>query len=207
MPYRCCRHHREPQGLAVSDQPWTRGRRAYRAADAASQHYVEVFTGSIHVLLLYAPAKVGGLIEEQQRTGLKFAVMEKEGRHSRPSWLEDCRVPAGNLNIHAAAFMPSDHTLDGDPLRISASGTCRDFALLLCSPLYSHDIAAQVRCGFANYLGSPWEDHWVCEYWDEPVRTWLLSDAQMDSLVAVKCGIEFDPTDVPRHAFMTAGEA
>jgi quercetin dioxygenase-like cupin family protein len=31
-----------------------------------------------HVLFLYTPAKAGGLIEEQQRTGRKFAMMGKE---------------------------------------------------------------------------------------------------------------------------------
>jgi hypothetical protein len=29
----------------------------------------------------------------------------------------------------------------------------------------------------------------------------------MDSLIAAKCRNEFDPTDVPRRAFMTVGEA
>ena len=29
----------------------------------------------------------------------------------------------------------------------------------------------------------------------------------MDGLIAAKCQIEFDPVDVPRRAFMTAGEA
>ena len=29
----------------------------------------------------------------------------------------------------------------------------------------------------------------------------------MDGLIAAKCQIDFDPVDVPRRAFMTAGEA
>jgi Transglutaminase-like superfamily len=86
-------------------------------------------------------------------------------------------------------------------------GTCRDFALMLCSFLRSKGVPARVRCGFADYFSSPWEDHWVCEYWDGQARKWLLSDAQMDGLLAQKCRIGFDPTDVPRRAFMTAGEA
>lgn len=88
-----------------------------------------------------------------------------------------------------------------------AVGTCRDFALMLCSFLRSHGVPARVRCGFANYLGTPWEDHWVCEYWDKKIRKWLLSDAQMDEPISAQCRIAFDPTDVPRSAFMTAGEA
>jgi hypothetical protein len=86
-------------------------------------------------------------------------------------------------------------------------GTCRDFALMLCSLLRSKGIPARVRCGFAAYFGSGWEDHWVCEYWHEQSRRWLLSDAQIDKVQKEKCRIEFDPRDVPRNAFMTAGEA
>jgi hypothetical protein len=88
-----------------------------------------------------------------------------------------------------------------------AVGTCRDFALMLCSFLRSKSLPARVRCGFADYFGTPWEDHWVCEYWDGQARKWLLSDAQIDGLITEKCQIGFDPIDVPRHAFMTAGEA
>jgi hypothetical protein len=65
----------------------------------------------------------------------------------------------------------------------------------------------QVRCGFADYLGTAWEDHWVCEYWEGHAQQWRLSDAQLDSLIAAKCQIDFDPADEPRHVFMTAGEA
>jgi hypothetical protein len=86
-------------------------------------------------------------------------------------------------------------------------GTCRDFALMLCSFLRGRGVAARVRCGFADYFAAPWEDHWVCEYWDGRARKLLLSDAQMDDVIAAKCRIDFDPIDVPRHAFMTAGEA
>jgi hypothetical protein len=77
---------------------------------------------------------------------------------------------------------------------------------MLCSFLRSHHVPARVRCGFAVYLGPAWEDHWVCEYWDARTGKWLLSDPQMDGLIAAKCRIEFDPVDVPRSAFMTAGE-
>jgi hypothetical protein len=57
-----------------------------------------------------------------------------------------------------------------------AVGTCRDFALLLCSILRSKGIPARVRCGFAGYFHSDWEDHWVCEYWDRSAGIWRLSD-------------------------------
>lgn len=88
-----------------------------------------------------------------------------------------------------------------------AVGTCRDFALMLCSFLRGKNVPSRVRCGFADYFSTPWEDHWVCEYWDGQARKWLLGDAQIDGLLAAQCRIEFNPIAVPRRAFMTAGEA
>jgi hypothetical protein len=107
------------------------------------------------------------------------------------------------------AIFESDarHLLIPRPPGKRAVGTCRDFALMLCSFLRSKGVPARVRCGFANYFSSPWEDHWVCEYWDERAQRWSLSDPQIDGLHKDRFRIEFDPKDVPRHAFVTAGEA
>jgi hypothetical protein len=86
-------------------------------------------------------------------------------------------------------------------------GTCRDFALLLCSLLRCRGVPARVRCGFAAYFGDAWEDHWVCEYWNQRDAAWHLGDAQIDSMLKERCGISFDPADVPRGSFVTAGQA
>lgn len=88
-----------------------------------------------------------------------------------------------------------------------STGTCRDFALALCSFLRCRSIPARVRCGFAAYFDGEWEDHWVCEYWDSKTGAWRLGDAQIDHMLRQRNRIEFDPTDVPRQFFMTAGEA
>jgi hypothetical protein len=102
---------------------------------------------------------------------------------------------------------------DAHPLAVRRSpalrtvGTCRDFALMLCAFLRSKGIAARVRCGFADYFRDGWEDHWVCEYWDRETQDWRLSDAQLDEVLKEKCKIAFDPSDTPRHRFMTAGQA
>ena len=88
-----------------------------------------------------------------------------------------------------------------------SAGTCRDFALLLCSVLRGKGVAARVRCGFADYFGDGWDDHWVCEYWDREVQDWRLSDAQLDEVLRAALRIPFDPTDVPRRSFLTAARA
>jgi hypothetical protein len=86
-------------------------------------------------------------------------------------------------------------------------GTCRDFALMLCSILRCHGVPSRIRCGFAAYFGAQWEDHWVCEYWDAKTGLWLLGDAQLDRMITSRNAIRFDPIDVPRSDFLTAGEA
>jgi hypothetical protein len=86
-------------------------------------------------------------------------------------------------------------------------GTCRDFALTLCSFLRAIGTPARLRCGFASYFGEGWEDHWVCEYWDSERGAWLLSDAQLDEVIRVACGVTFNTSDVPRDVFLSAGEA
>jgi hypothetical protein len=88
-----------------------------------------------------------------------------------------------------------------------SAGTCRDFALALCSFLRATGTPARLRCGFVAYLGHGWEDHWVCEYWDGQRGCWQLSDPQLDEITRVHCAVSFDPSDMPRDAFLTGGEA
>lgn len=104
--------------------------------------------------------------------------------------------------------------LDASPIEVQRPperrlpATCRDFALLLCSFMRSKGIPARLRCGFASYLGGNlWEDHWVCEYWDRGSERWKLADAQMDTVLTAWCKVTFDPAQLPREAFLTAGKA
>ena len=88
-----------------------------------------------------------------------------------------------------------------------STGSCRDFALLLTAALRAKSIPARIRCGFAAYFQPHWEDHWVCQYWDAASGTWRLADAQIDAMLATRLAIAFDPADIPRAQFRTAGEA
>ena len=88
-----------------------------------------------------------------------------------------------------------------------APATCRDFALLLTACLREQGRAARVRCGFADYFApGRYEDHWVCEYWDEG-GGWCLADAQLDTAHRAHFDIDFDPARLPDGAFLNAGEA
>jgi hypothetical protein len=86
-------------------------------------------------------------------------------------------------------------------------GTCRDFALTLCSFLRATGTPARLRCGFAAYFADGWEDHWICEYWNGQRGEWRLSDPQLDKVTSASCAVSFDSSDMPRDVFLTAGEA
>lgn len=87
-------------------------------------------------------------------------------------------------------------------------GNCRDFSLTLASMLQSQGIPARPRCGFGVYfMPHHYEDHWVCEYWQEAEKRWVLVDAQMDELQQKVLQLPFDPLDVPRDQFIVGGAA
>ena len=85
-------------------------------------------------------------------------------------------------------------------------GVCRHYALLACSALRHHGVPARVRVGFANYFGPDfYDDHWITEYWDG--SRWRLMDPELTPGVRRHFGVTFDPCDVPRDRFVTAGPA
>jgi hypothetical protein len=87
-------------------------------------------------------------------------------------------------------------------------GDCRHFTVLTVAMLRAQGIPARARCGFGGYFGSGmFEDHWVCEYWNDEAGRWVLADAQLDDKQRRLFGIDFDPLDVPRDGFVVAGQA
>ena len=85
-------------------------------------------------------------------------------------------------------------------------GSCSHYALLACSIMRHHGVPSRLRVGFATYFGSElYVDHWLCEYWDG--RVWRLADAELDAETRGRRGITFEPWDVPRDRFFTAGQA
>lgn len=84
-------------------------------------------------------------------------------------------------------------------------GICRDYALVACAVLRHHGIPARVRVGFATYFQPGfYDDHWVCEY--HTGRQWRLLDAQLSEPVRHHFSIAFPSADVPRDAFLVAGD-
>lgn len=89
-------------------------------------------------------------------------------------------------------------------------GSCRDYALLLCSMLRHVGIASRIRFGFATYFSKnrdTYSDHCVCEYWDEGERRWLLVDANVDPVVKSRICVTANELDLSRDEFVVASDA
>jgi hypothetical protein len=85
---------------------------------------------------------------------------------------------------------------------------CRHFATMLCGILREQGVPARARCGFGAYfLPGRFEDHWVAECWNSAQNRWILVDAQLDAVQRETFKPGFDPLDVPRDAFIVAGDA
>ena len=101
---------------------------------------------------------------------------------------------------------------DGAPLDVARPperrfiGICRDYVMVACAALRHHGVPARARVGFATYFVQGfYDDHWVCEYYAD--GRWRLLDPQLVVRVRDHYGITFSPADVPRDAFLVAGEA
>jgi hypothetical protein len=87
-------------------------------------------------------------------------------------------------------------------------GVCHHFMLFLTSLLRAKGYSVRARCGFGTYFNpGTFEDHWVCEYWNEEEARWILVDAQMDEVQHKVLHLDFDNLDVPRNRFIIAGDA
>jgi hypothetical protein len=89
-------------------------------------------------------------------------------------------------------------------------GHCRTTSVLACAIYRELGVPARVRVGFAVYYAEGRDfngNHWVVEVWDVAAARWRLVDAELDEATRAKHGIGFDPDDVPRDAFILAGQA
>src|SRR6266446_3322638 len=127
--------------------------------------------------------------------------------------LEPQHLCQDDLQMRSASEI-LDRVLAVDPRSLSEPrpperrfvGNCRHFTVLLCALLRARGLPARARCGFGAYFAPPrFEDHWVCEVWDESRGAWRLVDAQLDAVQREALGIAFDPLDVPRAELHRAG--
>lgn len=115
---------------------------------------------------------------------------------------------------HVETILEKIQRIDGGPITESRPldkrfvGNCRTFSVLLTAMLRSQGIPARARCGFGRYFTKGWfEDHWVCEYWNQDQSRWIMVDAQLDEFQCRALKVKFDPLDVPRDRFIVGGKA
>jgi threonine dehydrogenase-like Zn-dependent dehydrogenase len=74
--------------------------------------------------------------------------------------------------------------------------------------LRAKGVPARARYGFGAYFNPPkFEEHVVCEVWNETEQRWVLVDLQFDEIWRRQLGIEHDVLDLPRDRYLVAAEA
>ena len=87
-------------------------------------------------------------------------------------------------------------------------GVCHHFMTFLVAMLRAQGVPARGRCGFGSYFNPGFfEDHWLCEYWNDGEARWVLVDPQFDDVWQRQLKIDHDVLDVPRDRFLVAGDA
>lgn len=104
--------------------------------------------------------------------------------------------------------------LDDSPLDVKRSpdkrlvGVCHHFAKFLVAILRAKGVPARMRYGFGNYFNPGfYEDHSICEYWDDKKDEWVLVDPQFDDIWIKELNIKHSIFNVPRDSFVLAGNA
>ncbi|GKQ53182.1 transglutaminase-like domain-containing protein [Bradyrhizobium sp. Ce-3] len=152
------------------------------------------------------PETVSGLREVVSGLIIHVAWAERYGIPPDVAMVRQTQPVADRLKLIQASF--AGPLTAARPPRSRTFGTCRDYALLLCSMLRSRSIPARVRCGFATYIADHiYHDHWICEYWSAGDQRWLQADAQLDAFHIDQLQITFDCANLPRDAFLTASQA
>ena len=180
--------------------------------DIATGHYLEpaVMTapGACQPLLADLPRGVvalaevtHGLLIHEHIAGSYGVTLTGERRasvHLRPAAALLGRMTADDSRPLTVPREPADRL----------PGNCRHFTVLAAAMLRAQGTPARARCGFGGYFGTgTFEDHWVCEYWDGAAQRWRLADAQIDDVQLKLFDVGFDLMDVPREAFLVAGDA
>jgi hypothetical protein len=125
-------------------------------------------------------------------------------RREREMNLRTFRERLANICANNGTFSVGQH----HPNEGKSIGTCRDFTVALTALLREKGIPAREWCGFGTYFTpGKFEDHWICEWWNDKEKRWVLTDGQLDELQRKVLNTGFDPLDMPRDHFIAGGRA
>lgn len=154
------------------------------------------------------PRDISALVKVVQGLLIHVFWTERYGLNLSEERKQEVQLRKVRLQLQRIFELDGSPLQNPRPLERRLAGNCRDFATLLCSFLRSQGIPARARCGFGAYFRpGTYEDHWVCEYWHDGEKRWVLVDAQLDDLQRKVLGIRFDNLDVPRNEFIVGGKA
>ncbi len=155
------------------------------------------------------PADLPGLVNVVQNTIIHVYWSDRMGAQiSRERKDEEMNLRTVENILRLAASMHGGSLREERPMEARVIGTCRDYSLLLSSIFRSQGVPARARCGFGTYFQPDhFEDHWVCEWWNENEQRWVMTDAQLDDLQKSVLKITFNTLDLPSGQFVTGGEA
>jgi hypothetical protein len=154
------------------------------------------------------PSGIADLCRLVQGTTIHTFWAERYGICLQPERQEEVQLRSLDHRLKRMKELDPRPLTEARPLPQRIVGNCRDFTLLLVSILRHQGVPARARCGFGAYfLPVHYEDHWVCEYWNATLGSWVLVDAQLDSFQCDQLKIRFDPLDVPRDQFIVGGKA
>jgi hypothetical protein len=163
-----------------------------------------------HYRDLYAdlPLDVPSLVKVVQGLVMHIFWAERYGLRLPEERKAEVQLRSMNRRLQRSLELYSSPLTTPRPSECKIVGNCRDFSVTLASMLQSKIIPARARCGFGAYfLPDHYEDHWVCEYWNDAEQRWVLVDAQLDELQCDVLKIPFDALDVPRDQFIVGGAA
>jgi hypothetical protein len=154
------------------------------------------------------PTKTVELVKVVQNMTLHVFWAERYGFKPAPERMRELQLRSMERRLARMQELSDEPMPHPRTLAQKILGNCRDHSLFLVSLLRHRGKPARARCGFGTYfLPDHFEDHWVTEYWDAEGSRWVLVDAQLDALQCDMLKIDFDPLDVPRDRFITAGRA
>jgi hypothetical protein len=124
------------------------------------------------------------------------------------------RMPEAELR-GVEALLSRALELDPSPLHVARPperrlvGHCRVATVVACSLYRAAGVPCVARAGFRAYHGKRFAaetwDHWICEVFVE--GRWTYVDPELDDVLQRVTGDGVDPLDIPRDAFVTAGDA
>ncbi len=166
-------------------------------------------SGDYEGLLKSLPASVGELVEVVHHLGIYDVVAEEfynvvlsEDRKA------DIHLRSGNMMLERILAIDDRPLSEARPPDERIACRCHAFTRLIVMLLRSKGIPARARCGFATYFNPErYEDHWVCEYWNDEKQRWVLLDAQLDEVWRMRLSIDWDVRDMSQERFLVAADA